>query len=121
MPGARSVKIDLMRQDRGYLLGRYTALVAHISGAIDPVATEVQMRELPEIAFRRLGITYRTAVDRLRTNEPERADLVGRRALAIVRTLRPQDMTEPLALSEQLAFSQGFFGESAVLQTAGTL
>ncbi len=30
-------------------------------------------------------------------------------------------MSEPLALSEQLAFSQGFFGEFDVLQTAGML
>ncbi len=113
--------LDLMRTDRGYMLGRFLGLVCHLSRTIDPTDFHRHISEKPDAAVKRASLVLNFELEKIRANDPERAVVIRRRMLSIVEPLRSVDMTAPLSFAEQHAFSQGLFLEREALELGGII
>lgn len=113
--------LDLMRTDRGYMLGRFLGLVCHLSRTIDPTDFHRHISEKPDAAVKRASLVLNFELEKIRANDPERAVVIRRRMLSIVESLRSVDMTAPLSFAEQHAFFQGLFLERDALKVGGII
>ncbi|MDR8091072.1 hypothetical protein [Burkholderia gladioli] len=114
-------KLDLMRGDRGYVLGRFTALVVHVNTDVDAVAAEARISAVPGAAVRTLTIAYRMALVEIAGRDELRASLIDTRMAAIANKVHAPDLLDPFGLSEQDAFASGFFAELNALWVGGAL